>query len=368
MPLSPVHKIRTPASAARGKYPQLVEHLVAEIRAGKLRDGDKLPTFVEMQEQFGVTPHTVNRAMIALEHRGLVERRRGSGIFVSLRRPKNRGGTGIIGLAGFGFQFGGQSSYWTTLLSGVREAAARDDRQILLLDYASSQGWEKADGVLICDWTGQETLRHVPPYLPCVSVLVEVEGMSSVVADDYAGARAAVEHLLQLGHTRIGYLHGPPHTATSRRLAAYHDTLREAGIEPLEKWRSLLLWEHDHAENYVRAGQSSMARWLRHGWDKTGCTALLCQNDATAIGAVHALREAAIRVPQDLSLAGFDGGEIGEHCAPRLTTVQLPLREIGARAVSTLIKRIAGDKALAQHDFLKPQLQVRQSTSAPSPC
>ena len=74
MPSIPQQSLK-PKASSDAKYPYLVEHLASQIRDGILRVGDRLPTFVELQAHFGVTPHTVNRAMIALEHRGLVERR-----------------------------------------------------------------------------------------------------------------------------------------------------------------------------------------------------------------------------------------------------------------------------------------------------
>ena len=106
------------------KYLQLVNHFASQIRGGQLRSGDRLPTFVELQELFSVTSPTVNRAMIALEQQGLVERKRGSGVYATDYKARQK--NAVIGLAGLGFQFGGRSSYWTDLLAGVREEAARN--------------------------------------------------------------------------------------------------------------------------------------------------------------------------------------------------------------------------------------------------
>jgi len=82
MALSSSKQSKTPRPRLDAKYPHLVECLTAQIDAGELRPGDRLPTFVQLQEEFGVTPHTVNRAMIALEHAGLIERRPGMGVFI----------------------------------------------------------------------------------------------------------------------------------------------------------------------------------------------------------------------------------------------------------------------------------------------
>jgi DNA-binding LacI/PurR family transcriptional regulator len=347
------------------KYLHLVNYLSRQIRNGQLKAGDRLPTFVELQAAFSVTSPTVNRAMIELEQKGLVERRRGSGIYVSAQSKSAPARNWVIGLAGFGFQFGGQSLYWSELLAGIREEAARTGTQILLLDYNSSAGWEKADGFLICDWTNSTTLHYVPHSAPCVSVLVAVEGVASVVANEFEGMRSAVRHLLQLGHTRVAYLHGPRHTNTTQRIAAYDEALRSASIETQAEWKRLLLWEHDHEEDFFRAGRFMMADWLRDNWDQLGCTALLCQNDETALGAIEALREAGLSVPHDVSVVGFDGLAIGEYFSPRLTTVKMPLREIGASAVKLLNSQIETDAVSTRHEILGVRLHANQSATAP---
>lgn len=349
------------------KYMRLVDHLAAQIRSGRLSIGDRLPTFVELQQAFNVTSPTVNRAMIALEQQGLVERRRGSGIYVAFQSDSVAVHNPVIGLAGWSFQYGGQSLYWMTLLAGVREEAARCGAQILLLDYDSSAGWEKADGLLVCDWTKSRTLSHVPPTLPCVSMMVAAEGISSVVTDDYQGVWDAMQHLLSLGHSRIAYLHGPRHTVTQRRLAAYCDALEAAGIKPQSQWQRLLLWEHNYDEDYFRAGHLMMTQWLQTDWKQAGCTALLCQNDEAGLGAAQALREAGLHLPHDVSLVGFDGLKLGDYISPRLTTVSLPLREIGVLAVQTLNRQIRDDAVTIEHHIIQPRLQVRESTTAPSP-
>lgn len=374
MPASSIKKPGLPAIALSGKYLLLVEHLASRIGKEQFKSGERLPTFIELQEAFGVTPGTVNRAMIALEQRGLIERRRGSGVFVA-EKPSTRAARrsnkpnvkhNIIGLAGFGFQHCAHSSYWSTLLSGVHAAAERSGSQVLLLDCNSPSGWEKADGVLICDWASKGVLRHVPPNLPCVSVLIEVEGVASVAADDYAGTREATEHLLKLGHRRIAYLHGPPVGPAARRIQAYQESLRAARIKPQAKWQKLLLWKHGHEEDFAQAGHEMVSNWLRADWKKLGCTALLCQNDETAVGAIGAFREAGLTVPRDVSVVGFDGMKIGDFFTPRLTTVKLPLEEIGARAMELLQSQIACDEVSSQHDVLRPQLLPRASTAPPA--
>jgi LacI family transcriptional regulator len=104
-----------------------------------------------------------------------------------------------------------------------------------------------------------------------------------------------------------------------------------------------------------------MKKWLSDGWRETGCTAILAQNDVAAIGVMQILQEEGIRVPDDVSVMGFDGTEICDLVSPRLWSVMLPLAQIGAKAVEILNRQIAGE-ADAGETILLP-LHLRQGES-----
>jgi DNA-binding LacI/PurR family transcriptional regulator len=195
-----------------------------------------------------------------------------------------------------------------------------------------------------------------------------VEDVPSVVADDHSGARQAVEYLISLGHKSIAYLTdtsaGNP--LSRQRLAGYHEALRAAGIHPSRAWIAQL-------KNYGpmhKRGLLSMRQWLRRGFQELGCTALLVQNDLAAIGAMEALREAGIRVPEQLSVIGFDSTDECELVTPQLTSVRVPLEEIGARATELLLSQISQRQIQEKEVRLSPvifptRLEVRQSTAPP---
>ena len=342
------------------KYWRLVEHFRAQIESGELVPGDRLPSLAEMKEQ-GVSRPVMEKVHQILESEHIIIRQPGSGTFVC--PPKKREATGIFGVCGYGFGFTNQSSYWNTLVGSLREAAAEHDFQLLLLDYDSTRGWEKADGVLLLDWSANETLRHVPTEIPCVSIMVRIEGMASVYADDYSGARAATEYLIDQGHSRIAYLHGRDHTVALQRITGYKDALKNAAIKPFKSWMRKLQGGIDYGEQFIEAGHDAMNQWLDEDWKSLGCTALLAHNDETAIGVLAALREAEISVPEQVSVIGFDGLQIGDYVAPRLTTVEVPLREIGARAVEMLRAQIVADVPGGESEVLPMKLRVRESVA-----
>ena len=302
-----------------------------------------------------------------LESEGLIVRRRGSGTYVAeFSKPASKA-TGIIGLSGKAFRFNGYSPYWAQLQGGAHQAATKAGRQLLILEPTRSQGWEKADGVLICDWNDNLKPRKDLPGLPQVSLMTSIEGIASVTADDYAGMRLATEYLVSLGHRKISYLHGESLSQiVHNRLTAYQDVLKKSGITPDPSWTRFIPGKYDYGVHISKYAALAMSRWLKSGWSTLGCTALLCHNDEAAVGAIQALSEKGIRVPQDISVMGFDGTEYCDLVSPRLSSVEVPLREIGAQAVELLLQQIKADEVSEEHRVFPTRLRIRESTAAPS--
>ncbi|WP_103503034.1 MULTISPECIES: LacI family DNA-binding transcriptional regulator [unclassified Streptomyces] len=177
----------------------------------------------------------------------------------------------------------------------------------------------------------------------------------TVPLDNEGGARALTEHLLALGHRRIGYLAGPDHRSTTRhRLAGHRAALADAGLEPPPE-RLVLHGPFDRDTGYSGA--------LRLLEEEPGLTAIAAANDTVALGVCAALRDRGLRVPEDVSVTGFDDLPFAADVAPGLTTVRLPLREAGTAA---------GRVALGLEDpkdGLVPatpaRLVARDSTAAP---
>jgi len=177
----------------------------------------------------------------------------------------------------------------------------------------------------------------------------------SVDVDNRAGARTAVEHLLGLGHRRIGCVTNAPlaYTAASERLAGYHDALAAAGVEA----DPALVVEgaFDAASGHAAAAQLLEA--------SPDVTALFVASDIVAFGAMRAVREAGRRIPADVSVVGFDDIPLARHFDPPLTTIHLPARALGAAAGRALVERLAG-RAWSERILLPTELIVRDSTAA----
>jgi len=349
----------------RTKHLGVTEEIRQQIISGDLKPGDRLPSYNARREDYGVHKNTMSKVYAALELEGLIVRRRGSGTFVAERLERKPKASGVIGLSGAGFGVSGYSLYWSHLLGGIHEAAKRAKMQLLILDPHSNVGWEKADGVLLCDWDDPRTPRKELPGLPMVSLLTQIPGIASVVADDYTGMQMAVEHLLSQGHRKIGYLHA--HNSgqiVGNRMAAFRDTLKSAGLRRSDGWTHLLHGKYDYHARISGKACEEMTLCLREGWRTLGCTALLCYNDEAALGAIKAFRQEGLRVPEDISVMGFDGTELCDLVSPTLSSIEVPLREIGATGVEMLLQQIEADEVSTEHQVLPLQLRERESTAA----
>lgn len=346
------------------KYARIAAMLRARIARGELRPGDQLPSFSEMRERHGASQGITERVYGLLEQDGLVERQQGRGTFVT---GAWRRATGIIGIRGISEYVRRRLTYYTHLMHGFHEAAAQAGREVLLLNDDSAIHWEKVDGVI--DAGTSPATRPLPPLMPCVSVLKVMPGMTSVVVDDSDGVRQAMTHLTSLGHRRIAYLIDTAPVTKQTRMAAYEKALRRIGVRPQAPWvREMMSAQAPHA-GYREWGFESMRRWLREDWTALNCTALLAQNDIAAVGAIEALREAGLCVPQQVSVVGFDGAEAGDYFSPRLTTIAAPLHEAGATALRLLLRHIEEPNAAPQTAdtiiTLPVRLRVRASTAPP---
>ncbi len=175
----------------------------------------------------------------------------------------------------------------------------------------------------------------------------------SVDVDNRAGARGAVEHLIELGHRDIGCITNAPlaYTAAAERLAGYRDALGEAGIAVDE--RLIIEGAFDAA-----SGHAAMAALLK----QASFSAVFVASDVVAIGAIRGLREAGMRVPEHISIVGFDDIPLAEHIDPPLTTVRLPAHSLGESAGQLLVERIA-DRPVPARTLLPTQLVIRESTA-----
>ncbi|MEU4363490.1 substrate-binding domain-containing protein [Promicromonospora sp. NPDC023987] len=178
----------------------------------------------------------------------------------------------------------------------------------------------------------------------------------SVGSANWAGGRTATEHVLELGHRRIGWIGGPPASAAAReRLHGCQAALDSAGLS-LD--RSL-----------VRSDTFSIATGLVHGRDLLALserpTAIVAGDDEIAVGVLAAARELRVAVPEQLSVVGFDDTPQAAWTTPELTSVHQPLAGMGRMAVETVLTMADGVEPASRHVQLATSLTVRDSTAPP---
>jgi LacI family transcriptional regulator len=184
------------------------------------------------------------------------------------------------------------------------------------------------------------------------------EGIPVVSAAHAAGARAATEHLLALGHRRIGAITGPQEwIASTDRLNGYRGALAAAGVMP----DPALVAESDFRNGPVTEAAAQAMLDL-----PDPPTAIFAFNDNVAVGVMSAARARGLSIPDDLSVVGFDDSELAEIVVPGLTTVRQPLAEMGRMAVSLLMRLLENQRVDALRIELATKLVVREST-APVP-
>lgn len=174
--------------------------------------------------------------------------------------------------------------------------------------------------------------------------------VSNIVVNYEKGIRAGVEHLLALGHRRITYISGPQRLKSAqRRLLAFTKTMKKYESQPF-------IYEGDFK---ATGGQQAVAAMLQQ---KQRPTAIVAANDLMAMGAMRELHKAGLRVPEDVSVVGFDDILFAELTNPPLTTVALPREEIGRAAVEALLHTATNDSKEGREYKITPKLIVREST------
>ncbi|MEV2243788.1 LacI family DNA-binding transcriptional regulator [Streptomyces sp. NPDC049970] len=180
--------------------------------------------------------------------------------------------------------------------------------------------------------------------------------LAALAFDNRGGARRLTEHLITLGHRRIGYVAGPlERTTTRHRLEGHREAMKAAGLYGDEENVTV------HGPYDRSSGYDATLELLRR---EPAVTAVVAANDTVALGACAALRDRGLRIPQDVSVAGFDDLPFSVDAVPALTTVRLPLHEAGARA-----GRLAMGKETPPPGgvaTIEAELMVRGSTAAPT--
>lgn len=327
--------------------------------AQELSPGTKLPTMFELRELLGMSYSTLSDAVKELERRGILRSVAGVGVYVEDGpQPVAARKLGIL------FRHGRFiHPYNTDLLSGIQYEAAKHNLKVILLDETTnSLAPKEVDALLLSCHETEALIMDLPSGLPHVMLFRHSPDFTCIAADDFEGFRRLTEHLLEQGHRRIiCLLSSNTDTVSLQRLAGYRAAHAQTGV-PVDNNCIRFLDRRSHA-NYREAGEAAMRSLLEGDWESLNCTAIMAHNDDTAIGVVKQLTKAGLSVPQQVSVTGFDGTEISEMCTPSLTTVKIPLKAIGERAIKVLLEGLQGNESHLQKVVLPVRLKLGESTA-----
>ncbi|KAA0009943.1 substrate-binding domain-containing protein [Billgrantia pellis] len=260
--------------------------------------------------------------------------------------------------------------FFSEIINGMEEVAHQAGYQVLIGDcerdparaeaYFNLLPTNQADGIILLTADIPRGLvRHADaradaPLVMACEFFSDVD-LPTVTIDNYQATAHAIEYLVSLGHARIAAISGPVDNPICReRTRGYRDALTAGGLSS-----SAHVMEGDFG---FRSGyQQGLA--LLDGADRP--SAIFCHSDEMAIGVLKAARQLGIRVPEALSVVGFDNIGFSEYCEPELTTVSQPRHEIGQQAMHTLLNLLAGE-AVVRRQTLSTQLIVRKSTGRPA--
>jgi LacI family repressor for deo operon, udp, cdd, tsx, nupC, and nupG len=241
-----------------------------------------------------------------------------------------------------------QQRGYAVLLGDTRESSKREQ------DYVDRVETRLADGVIQLRPQSMSTTRKSVPWVNACGC--EGTPGPSIRVDNIEATKSIVDHLVALGHRHIGVISGlrdNPHSID--RLKGYKKGLEQAGLPFRPEW----VMEGDFT---LWSGQAAATRFF--SLDKLP-TAIVCMNDEMALGAIQTFKSRGLRVPEDISVTGFDDIPYAKYWDPALTTIAQPAEEIGTVAMDLLLRIIEGENLANVEVLLPTQFMVRQSTAAP---
>jgi LacI family transcriptional regulator len=333
------------------------------------------PTLNEVAQRAGVSPATVSRV---LHRRGLVREVTRARVEAAMAElgytPQAAGEVGRQPQSIALLVTNIVNPFFHEIMRAIEDEVGEQEIALVLYDSAESLEREQRaikrlserplDGIIVCASRGAtEALAelHTRTGVPLVVInrRVAQPEIPCITVDFTNGAYRATQHLLQLGHRRIGYLAGPAgYESSLQRRQGIVEALAEAGLELPDAWCPASFPS-------VEGGFQAMSGLLGLP-EHARPSAIVAFNDLTALGALQAARSARVRVPGQLSLVGFDNIEMAAHSCPPLTTIEQPRYRMGRLAMQLLRQQLAGDaRPSSGYMLLESPLIIRESTAPP---
>lgn len=351
---------------------QLKQQLTWLIASGQIRPGEKLPSVRQLADHLGINLHTVRAAYQKLEVEGLVATRHGSGTVVlefdlfrvAQQAPGVR--THTVGVLVPRLS----NPFYPAFLQGVEDVARQNHTLLFICDtdddpltgkaYLDQLIAKKVDGLIVapCGLTFDRhvnlaSLNQVSSPIPVIYVDRPGETGYAVLLDSEGAGNAATSHLISHGHRHIGlvtcYLDSP---TVRQSYQGYVQALEAAGLK-------------EHPEHIATAPAFTISAGLESTHQLLDVsnppTAIFAAGDVLAVGALQAIKERGLRIPEDVALIGYNDLDIARLVEPPLTTVAAPVRDLGATAMTMLQRLVAGETVEERHITLPTKLVIRRT-------
>lgn len=260
--------------------------------------------------------------------------------------------------------------FFSQILSGIASVMTPAGYNVLIADTRQAEDAShiqaylqnnQADGLIVLDANlpqdilNLENYDHPPIVFACE--WINNDNRPKVIIDNAYGAKLAIDHLVELGHTEIGHVMGPPdNILTTTRAEGARAALQSHGL----KWRPDWFFVGDFT---LASGAAAAQRWLAM---EDRPTAVFCSSDAMACGFIGELHQRGVHVPDEISVIGFDDIDIAAHFVPNLTTIAQPRSDIGKTAAHRLLSMLNGNGMIeGDTQILDVELVRRQSTARP---
>jgi GntR family transcriptional regulator of arabinose operon len=353
--------------AASPLYEQIKAGLRTQVEAGRFKPGDCIPDENDLAAQLNVSHMTVRRAVVELSREGLFKRIVGKGTFVrdaiAAQTRTRKGSVAVLSTAepreATALGYYRQLQF---LMMGLEEIGMPVVFRSFRAPYTESIAAIRADRSLraiVTIWAGEQKLAELLANLPLPVVLLdsiqpEPPIFDAVSQDGELAVYTAVSHLLKLGHRDVGLMHSKVLNRIGlQRKAGYTRALMEhdVTVRP-ERFYPVIFWGED--------AYTATRKVLN---EPQPPTALVCTGDEMAVGAMAAVTEHGWRVPRDMSIVGF--GDDGYFTVPQLSTVRVPLEQMGLAAARLLVERLKRPAAPPQRLVFPTEWIPRGSCDLP---
>ncbi|TVY10903.1 GntR family transcriptional regulator [Paenibacillus cremeus] len=353
------------------KHEQLKEQILEWIHTGKFKPGDQLPTEHEIAELSAMSRQTVRQGIGALVQEGWLSRRQGSGTFVADGPGRKstevptigvmttnisdyifpeivRGTESVLRRRGYRMLLSSTDNEKAKERDNLKQLLSSPIQGLIIEPTKSAQGNPNLDCYLSLDYSQI-------PYLMINERYAELD-CPSVKVDDEQGGYLATKHLIDLGHRRIAGFFKTDDLQGVQRLKGFMRAHREHSVPLLPE-----AVVHYTTETKEHAPEAAATAMLLQGEERP--TAFVCYNDQLAVRLFEAVRQAALRVPGDVSVVGFDDSFLATATEIKLTTISHPKAELGITAAELLLDLIEGQAERRGSDVVyRPELIVREST------